>query len=197
MDAFKSHRKSRGFSILEVLIAIVILTIGLLSTALLLTRSTATSNTSRYMSTQSLLASEKLDDLNSLSASDPEIAVPVGTTAGSLTADTTATVAGVVVDYFDRIQIAGMNGSVVETKTGLDAGGNTTYTTTTHTPNGTINQSAASNTPPAVGPDTITFNRRWIIEKDTPIPGTRRITVMVTPLNEPNSVPFQLSMVRQ
>jgi len=63
MDAFKSHRKSRGFTLLETLIAIAILTIGLLSIALLVARATASSNTSRYMSTQSLLASEKLDDL--------------------------------------------------------------------------------------------------------------------------------------
>jgi prepilin-type N-terminal cleavage/methylation domain-containing protein len=200
MDAFKSHRKSCGFTLLETLVAIAILTIGLLSIALLVARATASSNTSRYMSTQSLLASEKLDDLNRLPASDPAIAVPGGATAGSLTADTNqmVTVGAVTqnVDYFDVIQIAGSNGSVAETLTATNAAGVTSYTTTTHTPNGAVTQTV-SNAAPAPNPDTITFGRRWIIEKDTPIPGTRRITVVVRVINEAQTAPFQMSMVRQ
>jgi len=200
MDAFKSHRKSRGFTLLETLIAIAILTIGLLSIALLVARATASSNTSRYMSTQSLLASEKLDDLNRLPASDPAIAIPGGATAGNLTVDTNqmVTVGAVTqnVDYFDQIQIAGSNGSIAETLTSTDAAGVTTYVTTTHTPNGTVTQSASA-AAPATPPGTITFGRRWIIEKDTPIPGTRRITVVVRVINQPQSVPFQMGMVRQ
>jgi prepilin-type N-terminal cleavage/methylation domain-containing protein len=200
MDAFKLRRKSRGFTLLETLVAIAILTIGLLSIALLVVRSAASSNTSRYMSTQSLMASEKLDDLNRLPQSDPAIAVPAGNTAGSLTADTnqTVTVGAVTqnVAYFDVIQIAGTNGSIAETTATTDAAGVTTYLTTTHTPNGVVTQSA-SNAAPANNPGTIVFNRRWIIEKDTPIVGTRRITVRVQVVNEPQATPFQMSMVRQ
>ncbi|HEX3091712.1 MAG TPA: prepilin-type N-terminal cleavage/methylation domain-containing protein, partial [Candidatus Angelobacter sp.] len=63
----KSHRKVRrqgGFALIETLIAISILAIGLLGIAALLAQLAGNSTQSRYTSTEALLASEKLDDLN-------------------------------------------------------------------------------------------------------------------------------------
>jgi len=44
----------------------------------------------------------------------------------------------------------------------------------------------------------MTFDRRWVIEQDQPVPGVRRITVLVTLMDKSiqPSVTFQMSMVR-
>jgi Tfp pilus assembly protein PilV len=198
--SYPNPRRESGFTLLEAIIAMVILTVGLLALASLFAKTTLSTNMSRYMSTQSLLSSEKLDDLNRLSASAPAIAVPGGGTAGSLAADTTAVVTvGAVtqnVDYYDTVQISAGNSGVSETFTGLNAGGQRTYTTVTHTPNGVVTQSAATTVAPVATPDAISFKRRWVIEQDVPVVGVRRITVLVTVTNVPNAVPFQMSMVR-
>ncbi len=202
MDESMSHpnaRRESGFTILETLVAMVILSVGLLAIASLFAKTTTSSNMSRYMSNQSLLASEKLDDLNRLPATDPGVAVPAGATAGSLTADTSqvVTVGAVTenVDYFDNIQASADNSGVTETFTGLNAGGVTTYTTVTHSPNGVVTQTTGL-VAPVAPPDAITFKRRWIIEKDVPVVGVKRITVVVTVQDVSKTVPFQMSMVR-
>jgi hypothetical protein len=101
-----------------------------------------------------------------------------------------------IVDYFDTVMISTGNGSISETLLGKDASGNTTYTTTTHEPDGTI-AAVTSTTQPAATPDTLQFRRRWVIEKDSPVIGVRRITVAVllTSPAGPN-VNFRMSMVR-
>src|ERR1700756_3060213 len=114
MAMSKSHRKFRregGFALIETLIAISILAVGLLGIAALLAQLAGNSTQSRYMSTEALLASEKLDDLNRLPIGDPAIAVVNGNSAGSLTADVTDTVTvgafpPQVVDYFDQVRIS-------------------------------------------------------------------------------------------
>jgi len=200
--SYPNPRRESGFTLLETIIAMVILTVGMLALASLFAKTTLTTNMSRYMSTQSLLASEKLDDLNRLSAKvplPPAIAVPGGGTAGSLTVDTSASVTSGVtqnVDYFDTVQISAGNTGVSETFTGLNAGGQTTYTTVTHSPNGLVTTGAATTVAPVPPPDAINFKRRWVIEQDVPVVGVRRITVQVTVMDVPNAVPFQMSMVR-
>src|SRR6476469_10088165 len=172
MAMSKSHRKVRrqgGCALIETLIAISILAVGLLGIAALLAQLAGNSTQSRYMSDEALLASEKLDDLNRYPYNDPAIAVPSGTTAGSLTTDTTDTVTAnglppEVVDYFDQVRISSGNGNMVETVLGKDAGGNAQYTTTAHAPDGTISVTKSA-TPPAASSDTITFSRRWVIEQ--------------------------------
>lgn len=186
----------QGFSLLETMIAITILSVGLLSMAALLAKTAVSSNSSRYMSTQSLLASEKLDDLSSRSASDPDITVPNGATAGSLVANVSQNVAGNAVDYFDQIQMANGNGALTETSTGTNAGGQTVYLVTNHSLSTGAVTETQSNAPPVPTPDTLTFNRRWVIEQDVPVVGVRRITVVVTVQNQPTATPFQMSMVR-
>ena len=204
MAMSKSLRKRRsegGFALVETLIAITILAVGLLGIAALLAQLAGNSTTSRYMSTEALLASEKLDDLNRYPIDDPAIAVINGNTAGSLTADLTANVTvGVVnenVDYFDQVRISAGNGNMVETVSGKDVNGNTVYTTTTHAPDGSITVVTDVN-PPAATSDMLTFSRRWVIELNPPNQpaGVRRFTVLVS-LNSPAAKSnFQATMMR-
>jgi len=101
MAALKSHRKrghNAGFALIEVMIAIVILAVGLLGLAALMAQLTGTTSNSRYMGTQVMLASEKLEDLNRLSPGDPGLAA-----GGNLNAD--------VANYSDQVQISSDNGS--------------------------------------------------------------------------------------
>ena len=205
MAMSKSHRKVRrqgGFALIETLIAISILAIGLLGIAALLAQLAGNSTQSRYMSTEALLASEKLDDLNRYPINDPAIAVTNGNTAGSLTADVTDNVTvGVVtetVDYFDQVRISAGNGNMVETVSGKDVNGNTVYTTTTHAPDGSITVSPNNPNPPPSTSDTLTFSRRWVIELNpaNQPAGVRRFTVLVS-LNTPTApANFQATMMR-
>ncbi len=197
----KRSRQS-GFGLIETMIAISILAVGLLGAAALLAQLFNNSTTSRYMSDEALLASEKLDDLNRYPYNDPAIAVPNGTTAGSLTADTTDTVTAnglpaEVVDYFDQVRMSSGNGNMVETVLGKDASGNAQYTTTQHAPDGTITVTKTA-TPPTLSQDTITFSRRWVIEQNPAgMPaGVRRFTVLVSLQSVPIPTTFQASMLR-
>lgn len=187
---------------IETAIAISILAIGLLGVAALLAQLAGNSTTSRYMSTEALLASEKLDDLNRYPYNDPAIAVTTGNSAGSLAADISATVTAnglppEVVDYFDQVQISAGDGNMVETVLGRDASGNPQYTTTTHAPDGTIKTNKGPSAPVGTG-DMITFSRRWVIEQSPAgLPaGVRRFTILVSLQNGTAPATFQASMVR-
>lgn len=203
MAMLKLRRKARrnsGFAMIETMIAITILAVGLLGVAALLAQLGGNSTQSRYMSTEALLASEKLDDLNRYPYNDPAIAVTNGNIAGSLTVDTTASVTvGVVtenVDYFDKVQISSGNGNMVETVSGKDASGNSVFITTTHAPDGSITVTTAANAP-APTSDMLTFTRHWAIESNMAgIPaGVRRFTVLVS-LKGTTPSTFQTSMLR-
>lgn len=179
---------------METMFAIVILSVGLLSLAALLSKMTSSTEQSRYMSMAAVLASEKLEDLNRYPAADPAMTV-TGASAGSLTADTTATVGGETVAYYDKVMMSAGNGSVSQTIRAETTGG-TVYKTLTHTPNGLVTPTQSS-TMPANTPDLVQFNRRWLIEKDVPVTGVRRVTVRIT-LQSPvgPTVNFQMSTVR-
>jgi len=199
-----------GFTMIETLAAIVVLSIGLVGMAVLMSNMMTGGARSRYMSNAAMLASEELENLQRFSAgpnptdqtgADPEIAVTSGSTAGSLTSDVTATVTASgstdTVDYFDIVQLSSTGGAVAETYSGKDASGNTNYKTVSHAPDGTITVTTTSSSP-APSADTLVYKRRWIIEKDSPVPGARRITVLVTLTNPgvAKAVTFQMSTVR-
>jgi prepilin-type N-terminal cleavage/methylation domain-containing protein len=193
---YRFNKHLRGFTLLEVLVAIGVLSIGLMATAALISRTLQDTVRSRQMSLAAVLASEKLEDLSRWPASDPHVAVPTGGTAGSLTDDVTAdVVVGVSVtrvNYFDDVSEGLTPGSFSETVSSLDpTTGRLVYTTTTHSPDGSITTSI-SDTPPIQ----ISYKRRWLIEADQPVPGVRRITVVVTTLDPVRPVRFQMSTVR-
>lgn len=192
-------RRQSGFSIMELMAAIFILAMGLLGIAAMMSRMNGDTSESRYMSTEALLASEKLEDLNRYPNNDPAVAAPGGT-AGSLTADVSQSVTvGAVtqnVDYFDTVQMSSGNGSITEIITGTDAAGGATYTTNTHKPDGTVTSTTNAGAPPAPTPDMLTYKRRWIIEQDVPVAGVRRITLLVSLKSVPNATTFQSTMVR-
>ena len=204
METSQSRRKrrvQRGFTLIETIVAIAVLTIGLVGAAALMTQMLSNSGRSRYMSIAAMLATEKLEDLNRFPASDPAIAVVGGAMAGSLAADISQSVTvganTETVDYFDVVQLSSGNGGISETSSGKDAAGNTVFTTITHQPDGTVVSTVGGALPP-LAQDTLIFSRRWVIEGDQPAPGVRRITVLVT-LKNPvlsQSVTFQNSMVR-
>ena len=188
----KKLRRQRGFTLIETMVAICVLTIGLVAMAALMAEMTKNTARSRYMSSASILASEKLEDLNKYPASDPEVRVLAGT-AGSLTAD----LSNAGVNYFDDVSLSATGGGITETTSGDDGAGGTVYTTISHQPDGTIT-STTSGAPPAVAGEVLDFHRRWTIEKDVPVAGVRRVTVLVTLTNPPvvKAVTFQMSTVR-
>jgi len=219
---------ARGFSLLETLIALFVLTTGVIATATLAARCLSTSRQSKYITLAAELASEKLEDLSRWDAGAAEVCVPVGSTSvGSLTTDVLQTTtcppplsqcsatagSSGEVSYYDDVSIStvvtGSDSPCPSTTYGCFSetvsqtqSGSRVYVTTVHPPNGQIQQLPGSSTPPTL----VTFHRRWIIEGNTPVPGisaiclpgTRRVTVLVTlmDLSVQPPVTFQLSTVR-
>jgi prepilin-type N-terminal cleavage/methylation domain-containing protein len=197
-----------GFTLIEVMIALTVLAVGLLGVASLAATMLATADRSKYMTLASTLASEKLEDLNRWYGESAQVCVPGSTASvGSLTSDVIQTTTcdsgdSATVAYYDEVSIgladntgdcpgstAGCFAEIVSSQ----SAGETTFTTTSHSPDGQISVST-SNT----APGNAHLHRRWIIEKDTPISGVQRITVAVTVLNDSlkRPVTFQMSMVR-
>ena len=181
----RKRNPNAGFSLIEVMVAILVLTVGLVGTAALMSTTVTTTAKSHIMSTAALLASEKLEDLGRFDKSDAPV-LP----GGSLTANTTG--------YFDNVQISVDNGQINETTT--TSGVSTSYVQAPTT-GMTVTQNA---TLPPANSDTQTFNRRWLITNNSPVAGVRTVTVLVTaytPLvakvggNSPQ-VTFEMSMVR-
>jgi len=181
--------RARGFTLIEVLIAMVVLTVGVVSLAGVLCQMGVGTDQARYVSTAALLASDKLEDLNRYPSGDAAITVSSGSTAGSLTSDT--------VGYYDNILLSSDNGSVSEVS-GSTSSGSTVYTTIAQTPTGEPPPYPLpqSSTPPTVSGDSLQFHRRWLIEANTPVNRVNRFTVLVTLQNSNPVVSFQMTMVR-
>jgi Tfp pilus assembly protein PilV len=178
---------SRGFTIIEVLVAAVILIIGLVSVAGLLGSTLGGTARSGYMNQAATLATEKLEDLSRYPSADPTIAA-----GGSLSTDTVSSNA----PYYDEVYFSPSQGAMEET-IGSDNNGTTQYQTVSYTPNGQITVSTATSSGPSSAGQ-IAYKRRWIIEANTPVTGVRRITVLVSLENSMVQPPvtFQLSTVR-
>jgi len=210
----------KGFSLLEVVVAIVVLTIGMMSAAVLMANVYKGSVRSRYIALATQLASEELEDLNRWPANynssppyiDPHIMVPVGSNDCGITGETctgrldedfgpvSITVNGVTtpVSYFDTVCLTTQNGQMSETYQNPTSS-SPSYNTLTFFPDGTPPTVSTSTTAPTVG---MTFGRRWVIEQDQPLVGLRRITVLVNLKDltvfggkQPQPL-FQMSMVR-
>ncbi|HEV3042180.1 MAG TPA: prepilin-type N-terminal cleavage/methylation domain-containing protein [Candidatus Angelobacter sp.] len=187
----QSRAHEEGFTLVETLVAMFIMAVGMLGVAALMGQMSDTSVQSRYMSTEALLASEKLEDLNRYGLGDAAL-----TDGGGLGAD--------VPQFSDQIQVSSgkdvsATGDIVEISQGSDAGGNF-FWQVRHNPNGTADSTKTYGAPPAATADMVTFDRRWLIEKDQPVQGVRRITVLVASpamqgLGRQQS--FQMSMVKQ
>ena len=196
----KSSKISSGFTLIEVVVAMFVLSVGLLSLAGLGGQMVNSTYSSHYSSVTADLASEKLEDLNRWPSFDPNVYAPSGTTVGSLTSDQTANVTsgGIgpeTVNYYDDVTLGDNTGSITETVTTV-SGGTTNYKTTVHKPDGTVTTSTSPTAPTTQG--ALDFHRRWTIEMDQPVTGIRRVTVLVTLQNQVSGVPvsFQMTTVR-
>ncbi len=211
----RSGRRSRGFTIIEVLIATAILIIAVSAMAALAAIMLTRGRQSRYMNVAEALASEKLEDLNRWNMYAPNICIQTGdTTEGSLTTNVTSNitcpngVATGTVSYYDDVSIDFTNGGTCanasfgcfsETVSGT-SGGNSGYFTTYHAPTGVI-PGNADGTPvfTTTAPTNLVFHRSWLIEANTPVTNVRRITVRVTLTDQSvkPGVTTQMSLVRQ
>ena len=200
MSLSSKARGQYGFSLIEMMVAIAVLSVGLMSMAALMARMISTTSRSGYMSIAMQLASEKLEDLNRYPYNDPNVVVPTGTTAGSLTSDSinpvvTSDGETTSVNYYDEVRFSGASGTVTQIRSRV-SGGSTVYDTIAHQPDGSIvTQSNLASLPSGTG--SMRFRRRWVIERDQPTVGVRRVTVQVTMLY-PTITPVnaQMSMVR-
>lgn len=196
---FTNRQDSKGFSLVEVLISMAIMTVGLLGVAALIGSTLAAGAQARYMNIANVLASEKLDNLNKLPASDANVQG-----GGSLAGPATCAAGD---DYCDQVVVSELSGANYETQTQNVNGVNQT-TTIVHTNNGCIDTPANCGVPAPTGNGNI-FTRRWLITPNPVItdpggnpralPGGRRITVLVSLSgNQPGKLPvtFQMSMVR-
>jgi type IV pilus modification protein PilV len=162
----RKPRAQRGFTLIETMVAILVLTIGLVGTAALMSQSVNMGSHARYMSTAALLASEKMEDLSRFPNGDVNL-----NPGGNLAAD--------VAGYSDSVQISSNNGNINESTT--VSGTTTLYT---QLPDGTVTVTPGAAVPVAT-PDMITYDRRWLITANpniggTVVTGARQITVLVT-----------------
>jgi prepilin-type N-terminal cleavage/methylation domain-containing protein len=204
METFQLRRKespARGFTLIETMVAMLVLCVGLVALGSLAAQSMNGTSRSRFAAVAADLATEKLEDLSRWPTFDPNIYAASGTTVGSLTSDSSATVTsgGIpaeLVNYYDDVEFSDSNGAISETVSQVIAG-STSFKTTSHNPDGTITTSTSTSST-AADVNAIGFHRRWTIEMDQPVSGLRRITVLVTLQNSYMNPPvsFQMTMVR-
>ncbi len=202
----KRVRAPRGFTLMEVMVALVILTIGLMSAALLMATVYKNTVRSRYVSTAASLASEKLEDLNRFADSDPRGDLAGGSLISNLgPVSATFNDTPVSVDYYDSVTLNNSNGTMNETYEILN-GTTVEYVTQTFTADGLLHWDSTDgppyypSKPTTTAPAGITFNRRWVIQPITPVAGVQvnLVTVLVTLMDDTVKPPvtFQMSMVR-
>jgi prepilin-type N-terminal cleavage/methylation domain-containing protein len=199
----------RGFTLLETIVALLVLTVGVVATAFVAARSLSTSRQSKFMALATELASEKLEDLSRWDFNDPNVCVQSGDTSeGSITPPPAAPAplksitcpggaTAMSVAYYDLVSVDTPIGTTdcsnptygcfSEAVYGTDGtlNGENGYTVTSHSPDGTVTVTPPSGTAPSIP---VTFDRRWLIEASPvvnglTITGARRVTVLVTLLD--------------
>jgi type IV pilus assembly protein PilV len=207
----------KGFTLLETLVALFVLAVGVLATAVLAGRTMSTGRQSKYMSLATTLASEKLEDLSRWDFRNPNVCVQsTDTSEGSITSDTAAkaitcpTGASGTVAYYDWIYMNTTGSSDCPNTTygcfmeTVYNSTNSNYATVYHSPDGTITLTSSTTAPTSSG---ITFDRRWVIEANpvvnttsgtVTLTGSRRITVYVLLMDATVQPPvsFQMSTIR-
>jgi len=200
----------KGFSLLEVMVAIIVLSIGLLSAAILMANIYSYSLRSRYISMATQLASEELEDLSRWPANynttppfiDPHIMVPAGLDTCGMPNETC--IGSITYPVQGSSPATSGMGPVNITANGAATPTPVSYydTVVLTTQNGQMSESYlnpnsqtqpfgtltfySDGTPPTVSysatPNSagMTFTRQWMIEQDQPLAGLRRITVLVT-----------------
>jgi prepilin-type N-terminal cleavage/methylation domain-containing protein len=169
-------RKQQGFALIEVMFAIFILAFGLLALAALLSQLSGSTTQSRYLGSEVMLASEKLEDLNQLDYNAykaPGVVPPPGVPLKPTLAPGGSLANSNSIFYSDQVQLSSRSGMVIDP---------TDATAAAPAPN-----------------DLLTFQRRWVIESDTPAPRVQRITVIVIPLTgtpQERAATFQTSTIR-
>lgn len=73
MRSTNPKTRTSGFTLVEVLVSMAIMTVGLLGVAALIGSTLATGTQARYMNIANVLASEKLDNLNKWPSNDPTL----------------------------------------------------------------------------------------------------------------------------
>ena len=202
----KSNKaRAHGFTLIEVLVSIGILSIGLLSVAALIGSTMKSGTTARYMNMANVLASEKLDTLNKWPSTDLNVACTTGT-CGALNGPATCAAAD---EYCDQVTMSESSGGDYETQTQMVNNAPVT-TTIVQTNTGCVDTPGNCGVANPAGGGS-TFTRRWLITAPITVTsstgavttvgtaaGPRRITVVVT-LNDQTVKPpvtFQMSMVR-
>ncbi len=192
---------ARGFTLVETLVAMMVLSIGLVALGGLAAQTMSGTTRSRFISVSADLATEKLEDLSRWPTFDPNVYAASGATVGALTSDQSANVTsgGIpteLVNYYDDVEISDSSGAISETLSQVISG-STSYKTTSHNPDGTLTISTNSSNA-AADANAVAFHRRWTIEMDQPVTGVRRVTVLVTlsSLSIQPPVSFQMTMVR-
>lgn len=188
----------------EVVVAITILTVGVMGMAFLMAGTAVLGTTSRYTNMANVLASEKLDGLNKYPSTDPNVATPGNVIVGSLTGPSTCASGDI---YCDTVTVNESSGADYETQTQVNADGTTQTTTIVHANTGCVDTPANCGVagPPAGG---ATFTRRWQITPNPTVTSTggstetitgyRKVTVVVSQNGATSGHPvtFQMSMVR-
>jgi type IV pilus modification protein PilV len=199
-----TKNKARGFTLIEVLISIAILSVGLIGMAAMVASSMTFGANAKYMNMANVLASEKLDSLNKWPSNDPNVAA-----GGALAGPANCAVGDT---YCDQVTVSETSGAdyLTQTQMVFDPVTNTSKPVTTtivHTSAGCVDTPANCGIAnPTSGGST--FTRRWLITANptitssagvpTTITGARQITVLVSLVNQgaKRPVTFQMSMVR-
>jgi prepilin-type N-terminal cleavage/methylation domain-containing protein len=210
-----------GFTLVEVVVSMAVLTIGLVGVAAFVSGMLANGTQARYMNMANMLASEKLDNLNKWPSSDPNVCDSTacadttnstycnGTSCGTITGAATCASGD---PYCDQVVVSEAGGADYETQTQViqdPVSGTTKNQTTTivHTSAGCVDTPTNCGVSSPGGGGT-TFTRRWLITSNPTITstsgttatvtGARRITVLVTLNGQATRSPvtFQMSMVR-